>query len=344
MKKRVPFLIAAALLCAMLLPGCGGSAPAPVPTATTAPTEEPTPEPLPTPDPAVLEQMRREDAAIRAAMENEEFGFGDKLALYDEKEDLYFFHGAWLPDGLRAGTLEEIGGFLGYCYDLSVEGMPEDVAAKLGSLVSDVCLMEPNGKVWATANIGGLLQEYVDGTTKAKYSSQGTRKEGLLGDWIETVFPSMQDDYRKAVENQNKWQSLNALLDSLNDPSQTVEFTDGRLFVGYDEDAGEYTMDRIPENLRSWDVDEVGFILSYRSVWGTEGAQYEKQGWVEVPVETFTARVLIASTGQTLDTFTISMHAPTLLNMALIQQPVTSGYVEGKLRDVFQAHGLEWPA
>ena len=53
-----------------------------------------------------------EDQAIRSAM-NEPGGLqGDKLAVYDEGEDLYFYTAAFLPEKLRARTPEEIGAFL----------------------------------------------------------------------------------------------------------------------------------------------------------------------------------------------------------------------------------------
>lgn len=342
MKKYVLILLAAALAGALVLSGCGGSAPAaPAPTAapTAEPTAEPTPEPIPTPDPAVLEQMRREDAVIRAAMEDEDFGLGEKLAIYDEKEDLFFFHGAWLPDGLRAETPEEIGGFLFY-HSVYTGGMSQERAEKLGMLVESVGLADPAGSEKAVASVGGLLPEFIDASTKVKYSS-GT--ESTLEEWLRLKFPPI---LKAAEENRAKQLRVRArkeLLERLNDPAQTVEFSDGKLFVGYDEVAGVYTMDRVPEGFRAWSADEVGYIFSFRSTWGTESAQYKDLGWVNVPVETLVVRILVASDGQPLDVFSINMHAPAYLNKDMMEQHVTSTDVLIKLQELYQKHKMEWP-
>ena len=62
-------------------------------------------------------KLRKEDAQIRSAMENADFGHGDKFAVYDHVTQLYSFSAQKIPDELRAKKPEEIGAFIHYDED-----------------------------------------------------------------------------------------------------------------------------------------------------------------------------------------------------------------------------------
>ena len=47
-------------------------------------------------------KLQKEDAAIRAAMEQEGFGYGDKLAIYENALQQYSYHRYELPASLQA--------------------------------------------------------------------------------------------------------------------------------------------------------------------------------------------------------------------------------------------------
>lgn len=342
----VPTILLTALTaCALLLSGCSGAAPAPTPT--------PTPEPTPTPDPmkALLEE---EDAAIRAAMAEEGFGWGDKLAVWVEEDDQYSFHGAWLPDELRAETPEEIGAFLhlrgneGDVFSVVLYGaVPnlgfgnEGVLGGEGSISADsrfYCpLREVNGDTMVgDMTLSAFLEEYFPQLLEAQVQKDRSNKA-----WARENEIREYNDQRR--ENQK------TLLETLNDPSRTVEFGGGTLFVGYDEETGEYTQERIPESLQASTMEEVGYILSYAGTWEIETKSYLLSGATskirtfDVPLERLMVRILDAATGKEIAFFRKDAYAPlSVLTEAELGKQYAS-IDETALRNAFLESGLEWP-
>ncbi len=291
-------------------------------------------------------EMAAEDKLIREAMEKEGFGFGDKLAVYVDADDQYSFHGAWLPEELRAETPEEIGAFLyyelygGQVSSVRVEGAGAEIPAYKYHL-------------WAILDDNPPLEE-VDGST-ALYEA-GTLEEFLaekvplvLEQQAEMLRDQEEREQKKLKEAQQKERLDSSrqkqLLDLLNDPSQSPEFGNGAYFVGYNEDKGVYEMGRVPIALRTSFLEEVGYILSYSSSWTTKTGKYTS-GELEVELETFKGKILDADTGKVIGTFTKKATLPyvvTTRNGKADPQYIWESTILDNIRAAFKGHHLDWP-
>ena len=358
MKNAVKRRIALLLLAVLLLSGCGlaqdRSRPTPAPAE---PTPEPSPEP--TPDPLDLE-----DAMIRSAMEREDFGQGDKLAVYIEgqgENGRYSFHGAYLPEELRAQTPEEIGGFLKYRTILRSyypkEGLYFDGVELLGAY-SYVNRIKPSAyglrlsantddnRIWESYDsdrYGNIRMEWVNGSEILAIYNIKAYDTITLEKWLEKETPILLQRER-----------LLADLVRLNEQPETAEFGGGNMLIGYDEDAGLYTMKRVVTDLQATSLEETGYILSYHSTWEAETAYYdvyEGGRWVsitpyEVPVEVCHARILSAVNGQELVSFQ-ARHAPASYsvddNGIPRGQYMSSTGIWGEMKRAFEEQGLDWP-
>ncbi len=239
------------------------------------------------PDPlAVEDQLIREAMAAPGGLR------GDKLAIYDKDLDRYSFNGGFIPDSLRAQTPEEIGAFV--CYS----GKPSAEVWLTGAF---------SGKTWYRDTLAGIY------LSTGSISEQVTA-ETSLNDFIlnKKNIAGYMEYFTPNVLQEERWEQISA---DLNDSSGDYAFGDGQYFVGYNEDTGEYSMDRIPSNMRAASLEDIGYILSYFSTKTTKTEEYRSlmDGTISertVPLEVFHGRILVAATGENLGAFEKTAIAP----------------------------------
>lgn len=192
----------------------------------------------PTTDP-MLELLAEEDKLIRDAMKEDYFGGGDKLAVIVKSSKgggaQYSFHGAYLPEELRAETPQEIGGFVRYKISHSRYGDSIDRMSLEGgfSSVRGLTYRETYGIYvdyeYSSLEFGDDSES--DSLDVGALADNSSEEAQMINKWLEEEVPPMLQDEKLLIQ-----------MVRLNDPTQTVEFGDGQSFVGYCEDTGEYTM------------------------------------------------------------------------------------------------------
>lgn len=263
-----------------------------------------------------------EDAEIRAAMGDPDFGRGVKLAVFDVEKGRYSYHGAYLPDDLRAADPGEIGAFVRY----------DSQSVMLQSA------MDRRQGYWHEFNQPQDIAE-IKGRTGVIIDDplrDPEHRASTLDDYLRLYVPLMFRGDRQT-----------RLLNALNAPQSGVKFTGGTKFVGYDESTGRYTMDRIPEALQAETLEETGYILSYHTDWEERTIEFGKKGPVDVRFEQFSARLIVAETGEELESFQLGATVPavmTFVNGKAANQTVSAEEIKSKLKSImYFQRGMEWP-
>ena len=282
-----------------------------------------------------LLRLEKEDLIIRSAMKESGGLQGVKAAIYDVREDLYSFTGAELPEEFRAGSPEEIGVFL--CIDTR---NPSESRVFLKGAFSKA--EEYSTDYVIASRI--FDAEDIDRNTSVKRSGSAGNFCSLMI-YLQENMPIVLKHEEAGITAAKK----TALVNLLNNPSQTEEFTEGGIyFVGYDKDTGKYTMDRIPGSLEGTGVDDVGYILSFSSSWGQKTGEYIGSIKYTFDVECFSADILVASTGKKLASFQIDKKPPgsvMLINgyPSSLKESVEIWEIADKIKEIFKKQKLGWP-
>jgi hypothetical protein len=167
--------------------------------------------------------------------------------------------------------------------------------------------------------------------------------EKTLDEWLEMKLPEILQTERKIAD-----------LERINKDSDTVFSGNGNMLIGFDEDTGIYTMERIVSDMQADSLDDVGYIMSYRSTWITEKEWYQefKPGegstlrYLEVPVEICHVRLLSAVTGQEIVSFE-TKRSPSSYSVDDAGIPkgerVSKAGIWIVMQDAFEKNGVENP-
>lgn len=315
MKKSVILL-----LCLMLLMLCACGAADPAPTWDPELDEDTADDTLPT---RIEPDLEAEDAEIRAAMAGENFGMGEKLAVYDEELDQYSYHGAYLPEKLRASAPEEIGAFVSYV-PVVVEQPEYGYLLRLRM-------------AFAQNNVREIYVQALDLEELSDFTQLGTPDipTDHLGMWLENAM-------QIAAENRGHL----LLLERLN-RGETLQSGGGTKLLCYDRDAGIYVDQYLIPPQAAQSEAEVGYILSFSSSWTEVSGEYEHLGKVTGRAELLDVEIVDAATGEVLDQTQLGGRAPLLIDYREgsepgFSEPVSFSEVQEYLQNAGERLGLSW--
>ena len=269
--------------------------------------------------------LAEDDAAIRRAMKEDDFGLGEKLALYQRDTDWYSFDGAYLPESLRADVPEEIGAFVVY-YEKTGAAEPAENGVW-------VCLQRAADGV--ELNDAQLLAYHLEDVDESTLVMTDMPTE--LGVWLRDQADRLQDGLLQ-----------DRMLESLNRDGTATIPAGGKKLVGYDLDKETYTLERIPIAARAKTQEELGYIISYRIQLVPFSAEYKNSGSVSGMTEKMEATVIEAASGEELGSLSIGGKAPPAIlitNGQTTDIEVNLGHseIEEELNWFWFQHGLKWP-
>ena len=273
-------------------------------------------------------KLQKEDAAIRAALEQEGFGCGDKLAAYDFARKRYSYHGAEIPESMQAEKPEEIGAFVSWSTTGTDENsFPTSIRIRFAfdqDLDFNFYIHDEDVQIIEYGD-----RDKVPYLREVRLGSDGDSWE-MLRRWMDSLRPVF------------------LCLHGLNSRGGAPEVGGGDKLICYDRDAGQYDYRFVSEGMAPRSEAEIGTIFSYSiSLVDAEG-EYNGIGTVRGTSELLDWELLNAITGEVLDSGEIGGEAPfVILNYngnrnAGFKEEIGSMEVMDMLRELWLDRGLVW--
>ena len=273
-------------------------------------------------------KLQKEDAAIRAAMEQEGFGYGDKLAIYENALQQYSYHRYELPASLQAEKPEEIGAFVGLNpIDMDDKGNPTAIGLRFAfdqDLRFDFYVRDGN------VDVSGFGDHDKYPLLKELRIGAGGDSWQMLTKWIERVRPML------------------LCLHELNARGGDLAAGGGDRLICYDRDAGKYTYRFVPEGMAPRSEDEIGAVFSYSITVVEAEGDYNGVGKVRGTSELMDWQLLDAVTGEILDSGQFGGKAPFVIlgyngnpNAGFTEQ-IGSMEITDMLAEIWRSMGRVW--
>ena len=238
-------------------------------------------------------KLQKEDAAIRAAMEQAGFGYGDKLAVYDNARQQYTYHRYELPASLQAEKPEEIGAFVELNpIDMDENGNPVSIGLRFAfdqDLQFNFFIHD------GTVDLNGFGD-------RDKYPLLKTPRIGADG-----------DSWKMLTQWMEKLRPILLCLYELNGRGGDPAAGGGDKLICYDRDAGKYTYRFVPEGMAPRSEAEIGAVFAYSVTVVEAEGEYNGVGKVRGTSELMDWELLDAVTGETLNSGQFGGDAPFLI-------------------------------
>lgn len=288
--QRIRLLVLLLISCCILMSGCSAN--------TEKAPEGPSEEEI------AINLKKEENQAIRDAMKMDGFGMGEKTALYDPNEDLYFFTGDYLPETLRASEPNEIGAFISY--------QDNEINKPEGTDYSVTYIYAFDTSVHITCY---GKNDSSNSNEKHKYLDTVVDENGnmdssiFLMEWIKSKNYEMLSNRDSMI-----------LCSKMNDG--TAVPGGGRKLLSYNKETGEYGTDHLYSTDIANNEEELGYILSYVSSFVEVSGDYifsKKDGssrvHLEGVAELLELELYDAVSGELLGTKTMGGEAPYTLTI-----------------------------
>ena len=237
--------------------------------------------------------LKQEDAEIKAAMKNDDFGYGDKLAFYDWTTDTYSYHGVSFPDYMVASSPEEIGAFISYHpADLDESGKVR-IATTLDFAFDremSYQFIRPERSVSITCYTDDPLKRY---DSPYLYSTSQSL-EAAVWRFFGEARPILT--YLHEIRN-----------------GLVPDAGGGNRMIGMNLDTGEYSFLYVPREMVAGNNEQLGFILEYTIREVPVEGEYQNAGVIHGTSELFTYTIRNILTGDEVASGTVGGTAPFVL-------------------------------